>query len=63
MDHRLAGFSDDELRAELASRAPGCQCGPYRRDVTAHGNDSTFWPRKGCATCDRWDGPVKVKEK
>lgn len=57
----LREFSDDELRAELATRAAGCQCGPHRRDVIAHQEDSVFWPRHGCANCNLWDGPPRTR--
>jgi hypothetical protein len=44
-----------------ATRAAGCQCGPHRRDVTAHQDDSVFWPRHGCANCNLWDGPPRTR--
>lgn len=46
---------------EALAQPAGCQCGDRRVEVVEHQNDDTFFPRTGCATCNTWDGPSKLK--
>ena len=40
----------------------GCPfCGSTKPPVTAHENDTTFYPRKGCADCGKWWSKPELK--
>ena len=71
--HELASGSEEYCRGFLdgynlyshvdATMLVGghCQCGPKRIEVVARG-DRDRHDRTGCSRCNRWDGPVRLRE-
>ena len=37
-----------------------CECGPDRQEIVKAADD-VFLARTGCARCDRWDGPPRIR--
>lgn len=46
--------------AEVVGAGP-CTCGPLRKEVVREG-DERFLQRTGCAHCNTWDGPVRLRQ-
>ena len=45
----------------LEQAASVCKCGPWREEIVKKA-DEIFLERRGCLTCDEWDGPVRLRE-
>jgi len=56
---RIEQFTTEELRREL-ERRNACACGSKRIEVVIEENEK-FFKRTGCATCNNWDGPPRLK--
>lgn len=60
---RLQSMDPDTEIWSLEDIPNVCMCGSLRREVVSHQDDPFFYPRRGCLTCNKWDGPPVLKSR